>query len=91
MVIANLDFLMEAPRPVMPHIIQIPCLFVEDASPVQDAELKELFDSAEDGAIVSFGPFSGFVMPSRNTIECNTMAVIAKVASNIIFLCFRKP
>ena len=57
--IANIDSIMDSPRPLMPHVIPIPGLFVKEPHPLNDAELLEFMNTAENGVIVSL--LIGFV------------------------------
>ncbi len=53
MVIANIDFLIDAPRPVMPHVIQIPGMFVKEPKSIVNGQLSDFVDSASNGIIAS--------------------------------------
>ena len=52
LVITNLDFQLEPPRPLMPNIIPIPALFVKEPQPIKNTALRDFVDNAEKGVIV---------------------------------------
>ena len=51
--IANIDSIMDSPRPLMPHVIPIPGLFVKESKPLNDGKLLAFMDNADNGVIVS--------------------------------------
>ncbi len=53
LVVSNTDFVLKPPKALMPHVISVPGIFVEDPQPLKDVALKGFLDSATEGAIVS--------------------------------------
>ena len=51
--LANIDYLMEPARPLMPHVIPIPGLFVKEPEQIQDPHLRTFMDTAEEGVVVN--------------------------------------
>ena len=54
LVITNLDFLMEPPRPLMPHVIPISALFMKENHHIHDTKLRDFVNNAEKGVIVRY-------------------------------------
>ena len=63
--LTNIDYLMEPTRPLMPHVIPIPGLFVKEPEQIQDSHLRTFMDAAEEGVVVIYLKLNQMMISSR--------------------------
>ena len=82
--IATIDFALESPRPLMPHIIPISGLFQTKAKPLPEDLQQFMRSSGEEGVVVvSFGSIFGISSLPQAEVLLSVLSKLKQKASNI--------
>ena len=81
--IATIDFALESPRPLMPHIISISGLFQTKPKPLPEDLQQFMRSSGEEGVVVvSFGSILGLNNLPRAEVLLSVLSKLKQKVSN---------
>ena len=86
LVIATIDFALDSPRPLMPHVIPISGLFRTKPKPLTEDLQQFMMSSGDDGVVVvSFGSVYGLNNLPRAEILLNALSKLKQKVRNFFF------